>query len=205
MIQTRYIGLVKEASLSCRIAVAEAEAKLAQELTALNVARCRLAHRMRKLRTRARRRGFESGRQLGEREIAAILATHKTFADVVTTAQEECGELAVAIAAEIIEADLIPNSLLLTQRVKRALHELLQHHAPRIYVAPSEVDGLRHSLIREPHGTHVTILPDPAIARGDATIETVGGKIHLTWRDQLSRIHERLLKDISTLFKPVSE
>lgn len=195
-ITTRHLGVPGEQTIALSLALDKATRGHAEAERTLREVRSRIAARVLRLRARARKVGFAAGRRASAADIDTLFDQVTQYTDTVLAARSDCLALSVAIAAEIVEADLVPNSDLLARRIERAIGELLDARAPRIRAAPMEVESLRGALSGLPAEA---IVPDPAIARGDAIVETAAGRLRLMWREHLQRIHERLIERIRGL------
>lgn len=196
LVTTRYLGLPGERFISGAVAIEGAHHVRQEFEQSLRAKRSDIATRLWRLRARARRVGFAAGRRAREQEIDDIIERGRRYNDVVLAARSDCLDLSVAIAAEIVEADLIPNSHLLARRVEAAVRTLLDARAPRIRVAPAEVESLR-ALITA--ASPESIVSDPTLSCGDAIVETAAGQVRIVWREQLERIRERLVEHIRAL------
>ncbi len=195
-ITTRHRGLVGEHIVELRDTLHEvAQAKHAAERRIAKT-RSLLARRLWRLRAQARQVGFAAGQRAGRAAVDAIIERITHYSEIVHSARKDCLDLSVAIAAEIMEADLVPNTALLAQRIERAMSDLLDRRTPRIRVAPAEVEMLRISLRVSPP---TAIVPDSSLGAGDAIIETTAGQIRLVWREHLARMREQLVGQVSAL------
>ncbi|MFM1848538.1 MAG: Flagellar assembly protein FliH [Pseudomonadota bacterium] len=197
MVKTRYRGLKREHTLGMRLTTAWKHERERTERGEIRATRRKLAQRIRRLRCQARQRGYEAGRQAGESDLKAILSHYQAYSDTVHAAHRDCLEIAVAIAAEIVEADLVPNHLLLTRRIDRALRKLTRDRIVRILTAPAETDALRRYLELSLEGWSIEIAADSSIDLGDAALETPAGRIHFDWREQLATIRNHYLRELA--------
>lgn len=196
LVTTRYLGLPGERFIAGAVAIDGAYQVRHELEQSLRAKRSDIASRLWRLRARARRVGFAAGRRAREREIDVIVEQGRRYTDVILAARNDCLDLSVAIAAEIVEADLVPNSHLLARRVEAAVRTLLDARAPRIRVAPAEVESLRALLTA---ASPESIVGDPTLSCGDAIVETAAGQVRIVWREQLERIRGRLIEHIRAL------
>lgn len=195
-ITTRYRGLVGEHVLGLRLTLHEAAEARHHAERRITTNRTILARRLWKLRAQARRVGFTAGHRAGRDALDAVIERMTRYSEIVRAARKDCLDLSVAIAAEIMEVDLVPNTDLLAQRIERAIKELLESRTPCIHVAPADVETLSLSLRAAPS---TAIVPDPSLTMGDAIIETTAGQVRLVWREHLEHIRERLVGRVSEL------
>lgn len=195
-ITTRHRGLMGEDLVRLRHALHEATQARHDAERRMKATRSLLARRAWGLRARARRVGLSAGHRAGRDAVDAVIERITRYSEIVHAARNDCLDLSVAIAAEIMEVDLIPNTALLAQRIERAISELLDTRSPRIRVAPNEVESLRSSL---GSASATGVVADPALSVGDAIIETAAGQVRLVWREHLDRIRERLVGRIGEL------
>lgn len=158
-----------------------------------------LATAARRCRSRARRVGLAAGRRAGRHEIEILTDLEHRYATTVRDAQRDCLELSVAIAAEIIAADLAPESDILGRRIAIELEQLLDRRPVSIRVGPHDTTAVLAALEQRAPGRTIKIEPDPSLAAGDAIIETPAGSLRLVWREQLATIRERLMSRLDSL------
>lgn len=196
VVPSRYLGLVGEQTVALGLALSRTTQQEEEAHRTIRATRAALAARVWRLRARARSVGLAAGRRASADAVEALIDQTRRYTEVVRAAERDCLELSVAIAAEIVEADLVPNTDLLARRIERALSELLDHRAPRFFVAETEVKRLREALPTVPPEA---IQSDQSLAPGDAILETPAGSIRLVWREHLERIRERLFTRLNAL------
>jgi len=172
-----------------------------EHLATLNYAAKRrlLAHSVWRTRARARRVGHAAGYRAGLREGENMADLERRYAATVRSAQRDCLELCVSIAAEIVATDLAPETEILGRRIAHELTRLIDQRTITIRVGPHDHDALCAALTARSPGRPFTLESDPQLGVGDAIIETPAGSVRLVWREHLAVIRERLLAHLETL------
>jgi flagellar biosynthesis/type III secretory pathway protein FliH len=158
-----------------------------------------LAHAAQRTRARARRAGHTAGYRAGLRAGEALADLEQRYAATVRSAQRDCLELCVSIAAEIVATDLAPETEILGRRIAHELNRLIDQRRITVRVGPHDHGALSAALATRAPARAFTLEADPHLNSGDAIIETPAGSVRLVWREQLALIRERLLEHIETL------
>lgn len=152
-----------------------------------------LAREARRVRRKARERGFHAGQRIGAAQIEQLLARETVYASALRQAQTDCVNLALEAAGEIAAVDLVPNGDVLARRIERGITQLIELRGLRISVAPAASEIVRRSIQeRLPH-IKSEVVADPEIEPGDAIVTTVSGSVTLDWRADLADVKARLL------------
>lgn len=141
---------------------------------------------------RMHREAVERGHAEGLEQAAAILAQAEAARDEALSREREViVELALSVAAKIVEAELETrpeqaDAILrgLLERMRRARHITVHVH-PR--------DAARIADLLE---EHMTAVPDPALARGEFRIESEQGELDARFETRLRLLRELLASDL---------
>ena len=157
--------------------------------------RSRLASQIRSMRARARARC--------QRNADALIAAQSTRAfsaieverrAMITEAHQQCLDLAIALAEQMIGEVFERDSAQLAERVRSALVNIATSSRSTLLVHPTHVAELESAFGAHPT-RRLAVRGEPSLEPGDAIIETATGKIELRWR---SHFHELIQAMISS-------
>lgn len=153
----------------------------------------------------ARREALDEGRRLGREEarrelsgLAALLerACAEARARTLEEIQEierRLPELALAIAERILNAEIASGRIPLGPALERAIAKIRERADVLIRLHPSDCALLADKeKIAGPHGGSCRFVADPAIERGGFVIETPGGRIAHSIREEIARVRQAI-------------
>ena len=147
----------------------------------------------------AREAGFSEGEAAGRARASAELRPaleelSRAIAGIadlrprlMREAQADLVELALRIARRVLHRELSIDPAAVEALVKAALEKMASLEITRIRVHPELEAGIRTSLAQEGRGG-LSLVSDPALARGSVLIETARGKLDASLDTQLAEI-----------------
>lgn len=167
----------------------EVEASRAREA---EIEATRLAHRVRALKRRAWRRGYEAGRRTALRELIVPTAAASFAARCL---EERLAGLALAAVVEILGE--LPADMLLRSRLRRCIGASRTRHVISVRVSANECEQTKRivrTLEQELAFPLFMVLADAGLPPGSIVVETAQGVIDGSLTSQL-RVLERGMRD----------
>ncbi len=156
------------------------------------------------IREAARQEGLEAGRRAARAEAteavqalrAAAEALRAERDDVAAQAEEGAVELALAIAEQVLGAELQARPERVLDAVRGALRLIVERRRITVLVHPDDL-GLVRSLIGDVLGElggveHCDVQAERRVARGGALVSTDEGTVDATLATKLTRVREVL-------------
>ncbi len=156
------------------------------------------ARRLRSSRIRARRLAYQSAAKGAERSLQAelLILQHK-YVELVQQAKEDCVNLSIGVIERILGEQFTDNSNLITARIEEAIRALIDRRALKITVNPLDEDSVAKDLKQLLETLPFKLISDSEITRGDAIVESISGKIELSWQAQLDLIKSKMIYKLS--------
>ena len=138
-------------------------------------------------------RAKDKGQKLVARRIEAALLKsqlelQRKYQEAVLESREECLEVALKVAKEVIQAELKTNTKSILSRVSKALKNLAGQSKVRVHLCA--LDEL--ALAKYQFDTKVEFTKNPTLEPGKALIETICGELLVDWELHFSLLQEAL-------------
>ena len=157
----------------------------------LKAARGGAARQIRRARKRAARLGAARARCTVTTEHAVRLAGIETERRrLLQQAKQECLELCLLIAREILGAEIAMNRESLAARIQSAIDTLINARAVSILVNPADLPEVRRALCQARESGEWLIEPRAEMAPGKARLESPAGTVDLDWEAHLCAVAE---------------
>ncbi len=134
-----------------------------------------------------------------EEELSAAYEqrVHHTINEELTRLEEECLQIAVTLSEEILQHEVITNTLSLKKKIREALTEMNNSKNIIVHVHKEDVKAAEELQM----DYQIQIIPSPEIEQGCAKLTSENGSVTINWRDELSkkkRALEEQLHDLQT-------
>ncbi len=148
----------------------------------------------------AHKSGYLSGLRKAETQTTQYLTkATELYEQSLVKANKDCLELAIKIAAEILQIETISNTDSLAGKIKIGIDKLLNVENLCIKVNQTHIEEMK--VIFSNYPKKITITAEGSLEAGNAIIETENGQINLNWKTQLELIHQALLSKINTTYQ----
>lgn len=201
LINGTYLGFKNENSTKLTSAlkrIASREQQMNQEWSEM---RSSLAAKVLKLSKKAKAQGYKHGVRLAtEKALNNILESQKNYEEIIKGANEDCLELALSVANEVIGATINKNSSGLIKRINEALANLLSTRSINILVNPNEFEFIRGELLLNNSENEIKVFASNDVDPGNAILETISGLMEIKWQDHFDKIKDQLLVSLKSKF-----
>lgn len=147
---------------------------------------------------KARNAGKNWGLQKAEREVQKerlqlALERQELYQNTIQAATQDCLEMVLSIAGEVLQTEAITNNQSLINRIKGATQSLLEKNGLAVELHPESVDEIRDALFSEFQDYKLSVSENPEIPKGCAAIRTKSGTINLDWKEHFQSIKQTLV------------
>ena len=151
-----------------------------------------LAKSLKKIKKRALKNAQNiAARKLEEKFKDEYKNLYKLYSETLDKAHEDCFELCVNIARQVIEVEIPHQHQALRKKIISAISELINVNRCTIRVNPKQLKHLESELPKD-LGTDFLLIADPELAEGDASIETAHGRTEINWISHLKALEMSL-------------
>ena len=194
MIQARYIGNDAKAVTLLGLARVALDAAQDRSQSFIKSTRQNLTSKIKGLRKRVRNSTVARLEKRSFIEMAEKLADlERNRQKIIQNAHQECLELVLAIASEVIAEKITLQPETIIKRIERGLNGLISNRNTKLFINPADAQAIE-SLSME---RGMQIVFDETLVPGDATIETPSGVMRLKWREHFKAIAEKLLSTLN--------
>ena len=163
----------------------------------LGNSRKKAASEMQRKRNAGFKLGYEDGFEKGSREssnsaVRRLFDYQVKFSNALNTVKRECLDLAIRIAEEIVESELICNRSSLSHKIEKVISQISQSRAPVIIVSGEDKRIIEEALTCDFCSQKPRIVESNALQRGNAIIRSAAGDIEINWKHHLSLIRDVL-------------
>lgn len=147
-------------------------------------ARRELAGKLRSAKSRAMRLGHKRAVKSAHREIEELkVQLAKDFRDKLSIFKDECLELTLLIAQEVVADELATNPQSIKRRITRAVQQLSKTTRYKAFFNPKDL-----STFKDLPQPIITAESDHTVTRGAARLESLNGTVNIDPLKHLSRI-----------------
>lgn len=159
---------------------------------------------------RTKKKALQLGYKQGKKEALSkhcqlLIKGHLSYQKIIQQANQDCLELALTVAEEIIATQLTAEPGWVAKRIERLLSSLLEQNGIKIKVSHTDYHQVSNELKDLALQRRIKIESCDSIEVGNAVLETVSGKIELSWQEQLSQLKEHLQSQLEKLTDTVKE
>lgn len=195
---TQYLGASKLNAEQALRLKSKLQAKLAEAERQIDGVRSALAQRVAAVKRRSRMRGYLNGLQEAKQKAGQqLVEIQKRYHDLLNSANQDCLEIALSVAHQVIGATMHSEKNSLASRISRAINSLIERSAVKITVNPLDAESIAKTMHANFANLKVDIQTSNAIERGDARLETSAGSLELKWEEHFQIIKEKLRAQLS--------